>query len=449
MTGTSLQQADLDHLWHGSLQHHGLAGSPPLMIERGDGCYVWDHDGRRYLDAMSGLWCVNAGYGRTAIADAAYEQLKKLAFYPLTQSHGPAAALAERLAGLLPDGLSRVFFSNSGSEAVETALKMARQCARRLHPGQPRYKVIARHRGYHGLTMGALSATGQPLRKQRFEPLVPGFLHVAPPDRYRCSFCAGSEACTLGCADEFERVIRMEGAETIAAIIVEPAIGGGGIFPAPAGYLERLRTLCDRYGVLLIFDEVITGFGRTGKLFALEHAQVTPDILVLAKGITSGYLPLAATVAHQRVFEAFLSGDDPSAKFTHLSTFGGHPASCAAAIANLDIICGERLWENSAHTGAFLKEQLLTLDDRRIGEVRGVGLLIGLELVNGTGKEPLTDVEMVAVLKKIRERGVIVGRNADTVAGYGNVLTLSPPLILDRAQAGEIVSAIRAGLASL
>jgi taurine-pyruvate aminotransferase len=446
MTSTLIQQADLDHVWHGSLQHHGLAASAPLWIERAEGCYVWDHEGRRYLDAMAGLWCVNVGYGRKAIADAVYEQMQKLAFYPLTQSHGPAAALAEQLTGKLPAGLIRVFFTNSGSEAVETALKMARQCARRLRPGQPRYKIIARHRAYHGLTMGALSATGQPLRKQRFEPLVPGFVHVAPPDRFRCGFCAGAESCTLACADEFERAIRFEGPETVAAIIVEPVIGGGGIFPSPAGYLERLREICDRFGVLLIFDEVITGFGRTGKLFALEHSGVTPDILVLAKGITSGYLPLGATVAHQRVFEAFLSADDPTAKFTHLSTFGGHPASCVAALANLDILCGERLWENSARTGAYLLEQLRGIDDRRIGEVRGVGLLIGMELVNG--KEPLPDAEMAAILKKIRERGVIAGRNSDTVAGYGNVLALSPPLILDTAQADEIVSAIRTTLAS-
>lgn len=279
---------DLKHLWHGNLQHRDLEARPPLEVVSADGCYVFDAEGRRYLDGMAGLFCVNVGYGRREIADAVAAQMAQLAYYPLTQSHGPAARLAARVAGLLPRGLGRVFFSNSGSEAVETALKMARQCARRKHPGENRYKIIARHRGYHGFTMGALSATGQSPRRTAFEPLVPGFLHVAPPDHYRCSFCSSQPACTLACADEIERVIRMEGPETVAAVIAEPVIGGGGIFPAPEGYLERLRAICDRYGVLLIIDEVITGFGRTGKLFGFEHAAIRPDILTFAKGLTFG-----------------------------------------------------------------------------------------------------------------------------------------------------------------
>jgi adenosylmethionine-8-amino-7-oxononanoate aminotransferase len=344
--------------------------------------------------------------------------------------------------------LDRVFFTNSGSEAVETALKMARQCARQTHPGQTRYKIIARHRAYHGFTMGAVSATGQIMRKQAFEPLVPGFLHVPPPDRLRCSFCAGASACTLGCADEFDRVIRMEGPETVAAVIVEPVIGGGGVFPAPQGYLERLRQICDRYGVLLILDEVITGFGRTGTLFAFEQAGIQPDLLVVAKGITSGYLPLGATVASERVFESFLSDTNPAAKFTHLSTFGGHPCSCAAALANLDILCDERLWENAASLGPVLIENLRRIDDPRIGEVRGRGLLIGIELVSGPDKTPLPESEVIQIQKRIRANGVLVGRNADTVPGLGNVLTISPPLILTEAQADEIVRAVRAALAA-
>ncbi len=443
---TAAIEADLRHLWHHSLQHSGLAHHPPLLIERAEGCHVWDAEGHRYLDAMAGLWCVNVGYGRKSIADAVYAQMQKLPYSPLTQSHGPAAELAARLAGLLPKALGRVFFTNSGSEAVETALKMARQCAHQTHPGENRYKIIARHRAYHGFSMGAASATGQTLRKQAFEPLVPGFLHVPPPDHLRCNFCSGAPACTLVCAEEFERVIRMEGPETVAAVIVEPVIGGGGVFPAPVGYLERLRQICDRHGVLLILDEVITGFGRTGSLFAFEQAGIQPDILVLAKGITSGYLPLGATVASERVFEAFLSDKNPSAKFTHLSTFGGHPCSCAAALANLDILCGERLWENSAAVGPGLLAGLLEIEDFRIGEVRGRGLLIGIELVSGPDKAPLPEAEVIQIQKRIRANGVIVGRNADTLPGFGNVLTISPPLILTSSQAEEIVKAVRAAL---
>jgi len=439
-------EAGESHLWHHALQHHGLEQHPPLVIDRADGCYVWDSAGNRYLDAMAGLWCVNAGYGRKAIADAVYEQMQRLPYCHLVQSHRPALELASRLAGLLPRGLSRVFFTNSGSEAVETALKMARQCSRRLHPGENRYKIIARHRAYHGFTMGALSATGQHIRRTSFEPIVPGFLHVPPPDPLRCAFCAGESACNLGCANEVERVIRMEGPETVAAVIVEPVTGGGGIFPAPDGYLRTLRDICDRHGVLLILDEVITGFGRTGKLFAFEHAGIVPDILVLAKGITSAYQPLGATVASEHIFEAFSSADDPSAKFAHLSTFGGHPCSCAAAMANLDIICGERLWENSQSVGAFLMDRLRAIRDARIAEVRGVGLILGIELVNGPDKSPLAESKVVQIQKAVRDRSVIIGRNADTVSGFGNVLTISPPLILTKDQAGDIAGAIESAL---
>jgi taurine-pyruvate aminotransferase len=439
---STTRDLDLKHLWHGNLQHRGLEARPPLEIAGADGCYVFDAEGRRYLDAMAGLFCVNVGYGRREIVDAVTAQMTRLAYYPLTQSHGPAAQLAGRLAGLLPRGLDRVFFSNSGSEAVETALKMARQCARRLHPGQNRYKIIARHRGYHGFTMGALSATGQSPRRAAFEPLVPGFLHVPPPDHYRCSFCSSQPGCTLGCADEFERVIRMEGPETVAAIIAEPVIGGGGIFPAPEGYLERLRATCDRYGVLLIMDEVITGFGRTGKLFGFEQAGIRPDILTFAKGLTSAYLPLGATVASEHVFEAFEGDAESDAKFTQVSTFGGHPSSCAAGLANLDILTRERLWENSAAVGAYLIQKLRAIRSRAIGEIRGCGLLIGLEMVSDANKTPLPEGRMAQLQREIREKGVLVGRNNDSVPGYCNVLILSPPLTLAREQADAIVTAI-------
>ena len=238
------RELDIEHLWHGSLQHHGLEKHPPMEVVQAEGCYVYDSEGRRYLDAMAGLWCVNVGYGRREIVAAVADQMTRLPYYPLTQSHPPAAQLAARLSELLPADLGRVFFLNSGSEAVETALKMARQYARRVSPGQNRYKIIARHRAYHGFTMGALSATGQVSRKRAFEPLVPGFLHVAPPDHYRCSFCQRESGCTLACADEFDRVIRLEGSETVAAVILEPTIGGGGVFPAPEGSLEPRYSGC-------------------------------------------------------------------------------------------------------------------------------------------------------------------------------------------------------------
>jgi adenosylmethionine-8-amino-7-oxononanoate aminotransferase len=445
----SERNLDLQHLWHGNLQHHGLEKRPPLEILRAEGCWVEDSAGRRYLDGMAGLWCVNVGYGRREIVDAVTEQMARLPYYPLTQSHPPGAQLAGRLAGLLPAELSRVFFLNSGSEAVETALKMARQYARRAHPGQNRYKIIARHRAYHGFTMGALSATGQVSRKRGFEPLVPGFLHVAPPDHYRCAFCAQGPGCTLQCADEFDRVIRMEGPDTVAAVILEPTIGGGGVFHAPEGYLERVREICDRHGVLLILDEVITGFGRTGRMFGFEHAGVRPDILTVAKGITSAYLPLAATVATDAIFDAFRSEADDAAKFAQVSTFGGHPCSCAAGLANLEILTRERLWENSERMGAYLADRLRALQSPAIGEVRGRGLLIGLEMVADANRTPMPEPEVVRLQREIREAGVLVGRNNDTVPGLGNVLTISPPLTISKEEADTIVAAIEQGLARL
>ncbi len=450
MPKTTNRELDLEHVWHGNLQHRDLQSRPPLEIVRAEGCYVYDAGGRRYLDAMAGLFCVNVGYGRREIVRAAADQMAELPYCPLTQSHGPGAQLAGRLAALLPQGLGRVFFVNSGSEAVETALKIARQYGRQAHPGQNRYKVIARHRGYHGWTMGAASATGQLLRKQAFEPLVPGFSHVPPPDHYRCGFCSSQPACMLACADEVDRVIRMEGPRTVAAVIAEPVIGGGGVFPAPEGYLERLREICDRHGVLLILDEVITGFGRTGKLWGFEHAGVRPDILTLAKGITSAYLPLAAAVTTERIFEVFRSGEAEDAKFTQVSTFGGHPVACAAALANLDILTGERLWENSARLGPYLMQKLRALDSPWIGEIRGRGLLIGMEMVAGREtRAPMAESQVVRLQRAIRDAGVIVGRNNDTVPGFCNVLILSPPLILSQAEADAIVGAMEAGLAGM
>jgi taurine-pyruvate aminotransferase len=268
---------------------------------------------------------------------------------------------------------------------------------------------------------------------------VPGFLHVPPPDPYRCSFCCKQPACSLVCADEIERVIRMEGPETVAAVIAEPVIGGGGVFPAPDGYLERLRVICDRYGVLLILDEVITGFGRTGKLFGFEHSGIRPDILTFAKGLTSAYLPLGATVASEQVFAAFQE-ESESSKFVQVSTFGGHPSSCAAALANIEILTRERLWENSATLGEYLLEQLRGIRSPWIGEVRGRGLLIGMELVSDANKTPLPEPRMVQLLGEFREAGLLVGRNVGSAPGYCNVLILSPPLILSREHADTIVA---------
>ena len=438
--------ADRKYLWHSLLQHSSLDKKPPLAIREGKGCIVVDEQGREYIDAMAGLFCVNVGYGRQEIAEAAAEQMRRLPFYPLSQTHAPAIRLAETLASIMPSGLERTYFCNSGSEAVETALKLARQYGRQVHKGENRYKVIARYRGYHGFTMGALSATGQVARRKAFEPLVPGFLHVNPPDRYRCQHCEGAPACTLGCADEIEARIRYEGPDTVAAIIAEPVIGGGGVLVSPEGYLQRLREICDRWGILLILDEVITGFGRTGLLFGCQHEGVVPDIMTVAKGLTSGYLPLGAAITTQRVFDAFLGEPAEGVHFSQVSTFGGHPVACAAASANLEILLRECLWENAALVGDYLMGRLRAIRHPWIGEVRGKGLLIGVELIKDQEKTPIADHEMAALSAAIKERGVIVGRNVETVPGLCNVMILSPPLILSKEEADRIVEALEAGL---
>ncbi len=441
--------ADRKHLWHSLLQHSSLEKKPPLVIREGKGCIVVDEHGKEYVDAMAGLYCVNVGYGRHEIAEAAMNQMRRLPFYPLSQSHEPAILLAETLASILPPGLDRVSFCNSGSEAVETALKLARQYGRQVHKGENRYKVIARYRGYHGFTMGALSATGQVARRRAFEPLVPGFLHVNPPDRYRCTHCQAAPACTLACADEIEAMVRHEGPDTVAAIIAEPVIGGGGVILSPDGYLQRLREICDRWGILLILDEVITGFGRTGLLFGCQHWNVVPDIMTVAKGMTSGYLPLGAAITSQRIFDAFLGEPGEGVHFSQVSTFGGHPVACAAASANLEILLRERLWENAASVGDYLMGRLRAIHHPWVGEVRGMGLLIGVELVRDEKRTPVAEKDLGRLSAAIREAGVIVGRNVETVPGFFNVMILAPPLILSKDEADRIVEAIEAGLAAV
>lgn len=443
-----VRQRDRDHVWHPLFQHRQLEERDLMVVASADGCEITDAEGRTYLDAYAGLWNVNVGYGREEIARAAYEQLQQLPYYPLSQATAPSADLAERLAGILPGDLSHIYYSNSGSEAAETAIKIARQYARQTFPGQNRYKIIGRYQGYHGWTMGALSATGQVYRRSRFEPLVPGFLHVDPPYCARCPLKLEYPGCGLACVEEFDEVIRREDPETVAAIIAEPIIGGGGVIIPPDDYFPRLREICDQYGILLIFDEVITGFGRTGKLFASEHWGVVPDIMTMAKGITSGYLPLGACAVTPRVFDAFLGDPGERREFAQVVTYGGHPACCAAALANLDILLREKLWENAADVGGYLLDRLLQLDSPWLGDVRGKGLMIALELVDEEGA--LLDAERVARVKSaLIGEGVIVGSMSHAILGPESLLYLSPPLILNRDQADRIIGAFEVALRAI
>jgi adenosylmethionine-8-amino-7-oxononanoate aminotransferase len=322
------------------------------------------------------------------------------------------------------------YYSNSGSEANEVAFKIARQYHQQN--GEPgRHKFVSRYRAYHGNTFAALAATGQAQRKYRYEPLAGGFLHVAPPDRYRCAYCGDRPACNLECARAIGRTVEWELPETVAGVIMEPIITGGGIIIPPDGYVEEVAEICRRTGTLLIVDEVICGFGRTGRRFGHQHHGVKPDIVTMAKGITSGYLPLSATAVRREVFEAF-KGTEEYDHFRHVNTFGGNPAACVLALRNLEIMDEEDLPARSAAMGEKLRAELAGLEDHpNVGQIRNKGLLFGLELVEDKeSRAPAAADKVAKVIAGCKKRGLIVGKNGDTVAGFNNVVTLAPPLIV-------------------
>ncbi len=438
-----------DALWRPFTQH-ALKQTPMVMVE-GRGSTLIDSEGNEYLDAMAGLWCVNVGYGQERLVEAAARQMRQLPYTPLSRPAPAAIHLAERLTQLLPGDLNHVVFVNSGSEAVETALKIARQYARLQFPKENRHKIISRYRGYHGWTMGALGATGQEVRKTRFEPLIAGHIHVRPPDTFRLFAGMSPSEAARRLARELEEVIEFEGPETIAAFIGEPIIGGGGLIVPPDEYWPLLRQICDRYGILLIHDEVITGFGRTGTWFGGEHWGVVPDIMTMAKGISSGYVPLGATAVTDKVFDAFKGDAADNVQFNQLSTYGGHPVACAVALENLAIIAEDGLVENAARMGALLQAGLreLAADHPIIGEIRGKGLLCGIELAVPGTTEPLPAEHVNLVMREAQARGVLVGKNVSTVRGLECVIALSPPLIITQVEIEQIVAALDGALGAV
>lgn len=421
----TLVEKDRQHVWHHISAYN--EANPPMIVVEGEGAWIKDHNGNRYLDGMSGLWAVNVGYGREELAKVAYDQMKKLAFAPMIQSHEPAIELATKINELLGDDYM-IFYSNSGSDANEVAFKIARQYHQQN--GEPsRYKIISRYRAYHGSSMGALAATGQALRKYKYEPLAPGFLHIAPPDNYRRPEGQSIEEYNIQRAQEFEQKIIWEQKETIAGIIMEPLITGGGILIPHPVYLEKVQEICNRHGVLLIIDEVICGFGRTGKAFGHQHFNLKPDIITMAKGITSAYLPLSVTAVRNDIYEKFNTGEENS-HFRHINTFGGNPAACAVALKNIEILEMENLFERASYLGERLQKELYDLKNHPfVGDIRGFGFLLGIELVeNKETKEPASNARVVKIIGECKANGLIIGKNGDTVEGYNNILTLSPPL---------------------
>ncbi|MGO9558994.1 MAG: aspartate aminotransferase family protein [Acidimicrobiales bacterium] len=447
-TDSEQNQDARDHLWlHFSRmgaysEHHEIP-----IIERGEGAYVYDSKGKRYLDGLSGLFVVQVGHGRKELAEAARAQAEKLAYFPLwSYAHPTSIELADRLADYAPGDLNRVFFTTGGSEAVETAWKLARQYFKAI--GQPsRYKVISRNIAYHGTTLGALSITGIPSARQPFEPLVPGARKAMNTNRYRCLDCSHLDSCTLRCADSIEQVIEFEGPETVAAVYVEPVQNSGGCFPPPEGYLEQVRDICNRYGVLMVSDEVICAFGRLGEMFACDRYGYEPDIITCAKGMTSGYAPIGAMIATDELMEPFLQGE---ASFAHGITFGGHPVSCAVALANLDVFERENLLEHVRQNEPGFRASLEKLKDLPIvGDVRGAGYFYGIELVrNKDTKEEFTHEQAESLLRGFLSPALFEAGLICRADDRGDpVIQLSPPLICDQTHFDEIESILRSVLA--
>jgi adenosylmethionine-8-amino-7-oxononanoate aminotransferase len=445
MTEQSLSAMAERHLWgHFTTMKSGI--DETRVIERGDGCYVWDHKGNRYLDGLAGLFVSQVGHGRTELAKAASAQAEKLGYFPIwTYAHPTAVQLAARLADLAPGDLNRVFFTTGGSEAVESAWKLARQYFRLT--GEPgRHKVISRYLSYHGTSMGALSITGLAELRMPFEPLVPGARKVANTNRYRCTLCAHAPACTLGCAADIEAMIVREGPESVAAVFVEPVQNAGGCFVPPDGYFAKLREICDRYGVLLVSDEVICAYGRLGHWFGAQRYGYQPDIITTAKGLTSGYSPLGAMLVSDRLAQPFLG---TGKSFLHGFTFAGHPVSCAVALANLDLFESEGLLQHVQTNEHLFRKALDDLSDLPIvGEVRGAGYFYGIELVKDRdSRETFTSDESDHLLRgflsnRLLELGLIC--RADDRGEP--VVQLSPPLIAGPEQFEEINRVLRQAL---
>ena len=437
---TDLQAAARAHLWmhFTRMGAYGEHGEVPIIV-RGEGCYVYDENGKRYLDGLSALFCVNAGHGRAELGDAAAAQARELAFYTnWSYAHPRAIELATRIASLAPGDLNRVFFTSGGSEAVESALKLARNYHRLRSDGQ-RTKFIARDIAYHGTTLGALSATGVTGLRTPFEPLTPGGCHVPNTNPYRLP--EGRDP--LYAAEAIEQRILFEAPETVAAVILEPVQNAGGCLPPPEGYFQRVREICDRYGVLLISDEVICAWGRLGHWFGAQRFDYMPDMITTAKGMTSAYAAMGALIVTDRVAEPFMEG---TAMFAHGLTFAGHPMGAAIAMANLDIFEREGLIEHVRDKEGEFRGMLEGLRDLPIvGDVRGAGFFQALELVKDKEtKQSFSDEEGEELLRgflsgELYRRGLIC--RADDRGDP--VIQLAPPLIADTEQFEEIESILR------
>jgi putrescine---pyruvate transaminase len=433
---TAAQWKDLDkaHVLHANTLLGAHEQNGALIMVKGEGATVTDIDGKEYIDGLGALWLSNIGYGRREMGEAAKAQMDQLHFWSLFWSYGnlPAVDLATRLAALTPKGLNHFFFTSGGSEANESAIKTARLYhVRRGNPTKT--AIIALQKAYHGVSYGAMTATGLEVVRQNFAPYVENVHHIPSPYCYRCPLAKEYPSCQLACAAELENKILELGPENVAAFMAEPIGGVGGVIEPPVEYFQYVRQICDKYDVLFIADEVITGFGRTGTWFGIEHYGVVPDLISCAKGITSGYLPLGASIVHDRVYEV-LKGDG-TAYYNHGFTYSGHPVAAAVAMENLRILEEEGLLKRADELGRYTRKQLQALDNPFIGDVRGKGLMVGIELVidRATKQAPLDPDAHKKVEMACRAEGLLVR------ALGGFVIAISPPLVITEEQLDRVI----------
>lgn len=446
----NIAEIDRQTVWHHLTQHKVFETKDPPIIVEGKGMIVTDINGKDYLDATSGgVWSVNVGYGREDISKAVAEQLTKMCYFAGSAGTEPGAIFAQKLLERMP-GMGRIYYSNSGSEANEKGYKMVRQLAH-IEGDGTRHKIIYRDRDYHGTTIGALSSSGQEQRKADYGPFAPGFIEMPHCCAYRSPLNDGTAEFGIRAANELERVILEEGPDTVGSVVLEPVTAGGGVIVPPDGYFPRIREICDTYGVLLHIDEVVCGFGRTGKWFGYEHFGIRPDIVTMAKGTASGYAALSCTVTTESVFDRFKAdADNIMSYFRDISTFGGCTGGPAAAIAALKIVEEEKLVENAAKMGAYLMDGLHALKDKHkaIGDVRGVGFLNGIELVqNRETKEPVHESYVAEVAGHCMENGLMIGRTNRSFNKLNNTICLAPALIAGKREIDDIVEIIDKALA--
>jgi len=432
-----ISRQDLSAYWMPFTANRQFKNKPRLLT-RAQGMHYWDDGGRQVLDAAAGLWCVNAGHGRTRIVQAIQQQAGEMDFAPPFQmSHPKAFELADRMAQIAPAGMNKVFFTNSGSESVETALKMA-LAYHRVRGEASRTRLIGRERGYHGVNFGGISVGGMVANRKMFGAMLSGVDHIGHThDPARNAFSVGQPAHGAEFADDLERRIALHDASTIAAVIVEPVAGSTGVLVPPQGYLQRLREICDRHGILLIFDEVITGFGRTGAAFAAQTFGVTPDLMCVAKGLTNGAVPMGAVMAKQGVYDAFMNGPEHLIEFFHGYTYSAHPLACAAALGTLDTYAEEGLLTRAGEMAPYFAQAIHSLrEEPNVIDVRNIGLVGGIELQPLPGQPTKRAFD---VFLDCYDKGVMIRTTGDIIA-------LSPPLIVEQSHIDHIVETIRQAL---